>query len=66
MRPEGEQKRIRGRDEGNVVRAQKIKGAPCQCLYSNGNPLEYACLENPMDRGAWQATVHEVARVGHN
>ena len=27
----------------------------------NGNPLEYSCLENPMDRGAWQATVHGVA-----
>ena len=28
----------------------------------NGNPLQYSCLENPMDRGAWQATVHEVAK----
>ena len=27
----------------------------------NGNPLQYSCLENPMDRGAWQAAVHEVA-----
>ena len=26
------------------------------------NPLQYSCLENPMDRGAWQATVHEVAK----
>jgi len=26
----------------------------------NGNPLQYSCLENPMDRGAWQATVHGV------
>ena len=32
----------------------------------NGNPLQYSCLENPMDRRAWQATVHEVQRVGHN
>ena len=32
----------------------------------NGNPLQYSFLENPMDRGAWQATVHWVARVGHN
>ena len=32
----------------------------------NGNSLQYSCLENPMDRGAWQATVREVARVGHN
>ena len=29
----------------------------------NGNPLQYFCLENPMDRGAWRATVHGVARV---
>ena len=26
----------------------------------NGNPLQYLCLENPMDRGAWQATAHGV------
>ena len=33
----------------------------------NGNPLQYSCLGNPMDRGAWGAAVHEVAkRVGHN
>ena len=28
----------------------------------HGNPLQYACLENPMDRGAWWATVHMVAK----
>ena len=28
----------------------------------NGNPLQYPCLENPMDRGAWRATVHVVAK----
>ena len=27
----------------------------------NGNPLQYSCLENPMDRGAWRATIHETA-----
>ena len=27
----------------------------------NGNPFQYSCLENPMERGAWQATVHRVA-----
>ena len=32
----------------------------------NGNPLQYSCLENPMDRGAWQAPVHGVARVRHD
>ena len=29
----------------------------------NGNPLQYSCLENAMDRGGWQTTVHGVARV---
>ena len=28
----------------------------------NGNPLQYSCLENPMDGGAWWAAVHEVAK----
>ena len=28
----------------------------------NGNPLQYSCLENPMDRGAWRATVHWVTK----
>ena len=28
----------------------------------NGNPLQYSCLENPMDRGTWQAPVHRVAK----
>ena len=28
----------------------------------NGNPLQYSCLKNPMDRGAWRATVHGVAK----
>ena len=28
----------------------------------NGNPLQYSCLENPMDRGAWWATVHGVPK----
>ena len=32
----------------------------------NGHPLQDSCLKNPMDRGAWRATVHGVARVGHN
>ena len=32
----------------------------------NGNPLQYSCLEISMDREAWWALVHEVARVGHD
>ena len=42
-----------------------------ECLMSwakegNGTPLQYSCLENPMDRGAWRAAVHETQRVGHD
>ena len=29
----------------------------------NGNPLQYSCLENPMDRGAWRATAHGLAEL---
>ena len=32
----------------------------------NENPLQYSCLGNPMDRGTWQATVHEISRVRHD
>ena len=32
----------------------------------NGNPLQYSCLETPMNRGGWPATVHGVTRVGHD
>ena len=32
----------------------------------NGNPLQYSCLGHPMARGGWWATVHGVAKVGHN
>jgi len=33
----------------------------------NGNPLQYSCLKNPMDREAWEATVHEIPeRFGHD
>ena len=30
----------------------------------HGNPLQYSCLENPMDRGAWQAAVHSFTESG--
>ena len=32
----------------------------------NGNLLQYSCLKNPRDRGAWLAIIHGVARVGHD
>ena len=40
-----------------------LEGSPGE---GNSNPLQYSCLRNPMDRGAWQATVHGVATIGHN
>ena len=50
--------------------------SPCGCKeldttehkngQGDGTPLQYSCLENPMDRGAWWATVYGVARVGHD
>ena len=38
-----------------------IPGSERSLGVENGNPLQYSCLENPMDRGAWQATVYTVA-----
>ena len=38
-----------------------IPGSERSSGEGNGNPLQYSCLENPMDGGAWQATVHGVA-----
>ena len=45
------------------------KESTCNAGYpgeANGNTLQYSCLENPMDRGAWWATVHGITRVGHD
>ena len=40
-------------------------GGRFKTIYSNGNgtPLQYSCLENPMDGGAWKAAVHGIAKV---
>ena len=43
------------RDTGSIPGLGRSPGR------GHGNPLQYSCLENPMDRGAWQATVHGVA-----
>ena len=43
-----------------------IPGSGRSPAEGNGNLLQYSCLENPMDRGAWQAIVHGVARFRHN
>ena len=43
-------------DQGSVPGLRRASGG------RNDNPLQYSCLENPMARGAWQATVHGVAK----
>ena len=43
---------------GDVSSVPKSERSPGE---GNGNPLQYFCLENSMNRGDWQATVHEVA-----
>ena len=47
------------RDMGSIPRSGRAPGR------GHGNPLQYSRLENPMHRGAWQATVHGAAIVGH-
>ena len=51
---------------GDTRDAGLIPGLGRSAGGGNGNPLEYSCLENPMDRGAWQVTVHGIMRVSHN
>ena len=45
---------------GSILRLGRSPGE------GNGNPLQYSCLENPKNRGAWQATVPGVIRFGHD
>ena len=44
------------RDAGSIPGSERSLGV------GNGNPLQYSCLENAMDRGVWWATVHVVAK----
>ena len=46
-------------DTGDVALIPGAVRAPGR---GNGNPLQYSCLENPMDREAWQAMVHRVTK----
>ena len=47
-------------DLGSILGSGRYSGE------GNGNPLQYSCLENPMDGGAQLATVHGVTRVRHD
>ena len=44
------------RDVGSIPGSERSPGG------GHGNPLQYSCLENPMDRGTWWATVHRVTK----
>ena len=47
---------------GDVRDIDLIPGLGRSSEGGHGNPLQYSCLENPLDREAWQATVHKVAK----
>ena len=47
---------------GNVRDIGSVRGLGRSLGEGNGNPLHYSCLENPMDGGAWWATVHRVTK----
>ena len=47
---------------GDVRDMDSVPGSGRSPRGGHGNPLQYSCLENPMDRGAWWATVHRVAK----
>ena len=47
------------RDMGSIPESARSRGR------GNGKPLQYSCLENPMDRGTWWATVHRVDMTEH-
>ena len=51
-----------GKNICNVRDWGSIPGLGRSSGEGHGNPLQYSCLENPMDRGAWWATDHEVAK----
>ena len=54
--PAGKESACNEGDQGSICGLGRPSGE------GNGNPLQYSCLENPMDREAWWATVHEAAK----
>ena len=49
-------------NSGDIRNMGSIPGSGRSPGEGNGNPLQYSCLENPMDGRAWRATVHRVAK----
>ena len=50
----------------NVRDLDSVPGLGSYPGEGNGNPLQYSCLENPMDIEAWQATVHRITKIRHD
>ena len=57
--PGGSEVKASACDEEHLGSIPRLGRSPGE---GNGNPLQYSCLENPMDGGAWWATVHGVAK----
>ena len=53
---DGKESTCKAGDLGSIPGLEKSPGG------GNGNPLQYSCPENPMDRGSWWATVHGVTK----
>ena len=51
---------------GDIEDTGSIPGLGRSLGEGNGNPFQYSCLESPMDRGVWQATVMRLQRAGHD
>ena len=57
--PDGSEDKVSACNSGDPGLIPGLGRSPRE---GNGNPLQYSCLDNPMDRGAWQATVHGVTK----
>ena len=64
--PDGSESKESACNAGDTGDMGLIPGLGRSPRGGNGNPLQYSCLENPMDRGTWWATVHGSQRVGHD
>ena len=49
-------------NSGDTRNVGSIPGSGISPGAGNGNPLQYSCLENSIDRGAWQATIHVITK----
>ena len=61
--PGGSEVKVSAWNAGGLGSIPELGRSPGE---GNGNPLQYSCLENPMEGGAWWATVHGVTESVHN